>query len=154
MNAVLRYALAPDGDFVSVTVAPSQGLPITHRVDPAEARRFAWSMLNDLDPDGVGDVASPFEHRLGEHERVPHGYQRWAVLVAILHGVNRSVMIAQHLNMPRAPTSTTLSQLRAAGFVRKSAAPIGHASIWSLTDLGEDRAAATVSLLRVIGRAA
>lgn len=50
MNGRLAHQLTEDG--VTVVLRPAIGSPSSLRVSPSEAKRFAWSILADVDPDG------------------------------------------------------------------------------------------------------
>lgn len=114
------------------------------RVNASEARRFAWALLNDLDPeeaDANGYTPPPPEDKrrcLSERDYRPGGWQQREVLEAIRAGYVKSPQIANRLGVSSTQTCVQLNRLMHAGKVRKVVPGKSYSpGIWGLTEAGE-----------------
>lgn len=112
-------------------------------VPAAEARRFAWALLADLDPaeaDFLGYTPPTMVSRNGvlkERERKVGPWQRIEVLDAIKRGSTTAPKISMRLGLNQMQVSVQLNKLCRIGHVRKIT--IGrsyHPGTWGLTFAG------------------
>lgn len=114
-------------------------------VPAAEARRFAWALLADLDPaeaDFLGYTPPTMVSRNGqmvEQARKVGPWQRIEVLDAIRKGSDTAPKISMRLGLAQMHASVQLNKLHRLGFVSK--VTVGRSyypGIWALTAEGRE----------------
>lgn len=119
-----------------VTVSRPRFAPLTLHVQPDTLKRFAWGVLNDLDPEEAEAV-------LGGGPRIPHYDGRSLfnakerILLALREGVQFCYLIARKLDTDRNRVSVELCKLRSAGLVTSVRQDIGRGHFWTITPSGE-----------------
>lgn len=124
----LKHRLQDDG-FVSIQMGDHLG-----KVTESAARRFAWALLADLEPEDPEVVAK---------EDRGHGYQRRAILRALSERELVYHEVASATGIKTTVVPTLLSQLKNAGLIERTQAisrPYEPSS-WRLTQAGRDRLA-------------
>jgi hypothetical protein len=135
----LAHQLLPD-DRVFVSAV---GRSMSCHISAAEARRFAWALLADLDPaeaDFLGyspPTLTLSNGRLREREWRPGPWQRIAVLQAIVDGKDVAPRIGDYIGTTRGQASVQLCKLLKLGLVEKlSIGRSYYPGKWGLTDTG------------------
>lgn len=112
----LRHQILGD-DRVLLTVGGAT--PHTFHIAPAEARRFAWAVLSDLDPDGVYDAgaeAAPPESRTSaNNERADFGSQLAAIFEALGRLPLNTNQIAMRVGISRKIAAVQLCRMATRG---------------------------------------
>lgn len=114
--AKLRHQLLDD-DRVLISVVGQQN---SVRVESSEAKRFAWALLADLEPDEAGKAGyiEPTQPHYSDYRpKMAVGGQRAEILDALRAGYTTSVAIGNHLGIPSRQVAVRLSKLKAAGQV-------------------------------------
>jgi hypothetical protein len=135
MSAQLRHQLTQEG-VVLVTITRPNLPPVCAHMQPEMLRRFAWGVLNDLDPDEAEFVKwgpDPICRREGA--ALVDAKRR--VLEALAAGRTNSVNIARLIKTDPNRVSVSLCQLRLKGLTDRVRSPVGRGFIWSITEKGE-----------------
>lgn len=136
MTAQLRHQLTAEGPVV-VTVQRPRFAPLTLHVQPDALKRFAWGVLNDLDPEEAEAVV-----RVGR--RIPHYDGRGLfdakerILLSLRGGCRSSYLIARHLDADTNRVSVELCRLRLTGLVRSDRKIVGRGNDWEITPSGTE----------------
>ena len=142
MSARLRHSVSSDGESVAVAIHDGQTVPFVRTVPIAEARRFAWAVLSDVDPDEAAVTnAAP-------RKRPPQGFLAWAILIAVRDGLSNSGDIAERFESGRNTVSVILSQHRCAGYVALTKRRVGISGVWEITEVGAKAATGVEAMLR------
>ena len=122
-SAVLRHEVVSE-TLVLVTMRPAHGVGSALMVSPTEAKRFAWALLADLDPDEVDEAVIPTESapipvsygRLGPKSKMP---ERIKDALRTLRQAS-STEIAAEINSARGSVLRACATMIADGVLRKS----------------------------------
>lgn len=142
MNAPRLSHQLLDDDRVLVSCV---GRAMSVHIAASEARRFAWSLLADLDPaeaDFLGYTPPVLVMRGGvavERTRGTGPWQRIDVLDAIRSGKDTAPKISAFIGLNQAQTGVQLNKLMKLGFVSKVTIGRAHsAGVWAITKEGLD----------------
>lgn len=120
------------------------GHALSCRVSSSEARRFAWSLLADLDPaeaDALGyqppAIIVGTYARPEERSRRRGAWQRREVLEALRDGLDDCWKVSNRLGTSRAQASVQLNRVMHLGFAIKLSEGIPHKPAkWTISDAG------------------
>lgn len=125
-------------------VISAVGRAMSCHVSMAEARRFAWALLADLDPaeaDAMGYQAPAIlmlsRAQAEESLRGRGAWQRRSVLSVLFEGRATCAYVAMRVGTSRAQASVQLNRLQHLGYVVKAARmAAGKAFHWEITPAG------------------
>lgn len=136
-----------DGAIV-LMVQPGGGLYAErYRVQPSEMRRFAWSVLADLDSQEAEAAALEEGADLAQlcagrpaatpiYRPPPAGSKKWRILQVLRDGAHTREAIAARIPDASRPDAL-LHELKVTGFVSRAEPGLGGRGVlWVLTDLG------------------
>jgi len=135
MNIRLRHQLQGDG---RVLITTGGDRPMMLHVPSSEAKRFAWAMLADLDPDGAEEAGSPVQAVCAPvvgagDRRAPWGSQIEAIAAMLDEGPMDTAAVARALDVSRNHASVLLSRLKACGVIEMTKAGRPHSpATWQL----------------------
>lgn len=135
MSVRMRHQLV-DG---RVLITAAGEYPTVVHVSPAEAKRFAWAILSDLEPDEAfhagapnGGDATSLEPR-APGKRAPWGSQARAIIGALVSGHKDTRRIAEAAATSTHQAAVQLSKLKSAGVVAiVEPGRAGQPAVWGL----------------------
>lgn len=120
----LRHQILDSGVLITGEAA---GRPVSLRVTETEAKRFAWAILADLDP----------QDDLADRPRARAGQQRSAVLRALASRPVNTAGLASVIERTVHHTAVVTNALQAKGLIRCVERGIPNTpAIWGITDAG------------------
>ncbi len=140
-TVTLRHRILPNG---LLRLSNPQGEAVADMI-ASHARRLAWSILADLDPEEAEQALAEEQQR---HPRkrpagpgsFGQGTVAHRILVILLKGSTTSKALADALDGKPENISAACCSLAAGGLVTRVIGP-GHKAIWTLTEAGKTRAA-------------
>lgn len=139
--ASLSYAVQPCGAVV-LRLTDDSGFAVEAKVSASYAKRRAWAILADLDPDEA--EATQDQRRVELDTAAPRRLtQRDSVLASVARGANTMIALQAVTGFPRASISGRLADLVAMGLLLSpQARGRGRKAIYQLTDEGRTAVAA------------
>jgi hypothetical protein len=131
-----------DDERVLITVVGDR--PQTLHVSHSEAKRFAWSMLADLDGEGAADagyvvIHEPRAVNVAEGDRAAWGSQIEAIMAYLAGGQADTASISANIGTSRQQTAVQLCRLRSRGMVLCTRRGIaGIPALWTLGHVSID----------------
>lgn len=123
----LRHQILDTGVLITGEAA---GRPVALRVTETEAKRFAWSLLNDLDPE-EDDAFQP---------RVPVGQQRLAILKALAVKPLDTAAVGKIIVRSTPHAAVVLSKMKSQGLVAITRPGVaGLPAMWALLASGRQQ---------------